>query len=109
MGNGVVANQPHKSTEVRFARGEAGLCKLAFCKEDISTGFVGKVEKRTYSRAEWEAFLVLFDNVFVMIGDRLIVFTEGVIRLEWCFMFRDFGVGIVMLHSVEKVQCWSRM
>ena len=46
---------------------------------------------------------MLFGNLFVMIGDRSIVFTEGVIRWEWRFTFREFGVGIVMLQSVENV------
>jgi hypothetical protein len=30
--------------EVGFARGDAGFCKFANCKEDINTGVVGKIE-----------------------------------------------------------------
>ena len=46
---------------------------------------------------------MLFNNLFVMIGDRSIVFTESVIRWEWRFTFRELGVGIVTLQSVENV------
>ena len=45
----------------------------------------------------------MFDNLFVMIGDRSVVFTEGVIRWEWSFTFRELGVGVVTLQSVENV------
>ena len=41
--------------------------------------------------------------MFVMIGDRSVVFTEGVLWWEWSFTFREFGVGIVTLQSVENV------
>ena len=88
---------PDKSTEVGFARAYAGFCKFADCEEDIVTGVVGKVEERTHSGAEGEAFVTLFDDLLVVISYWSVVFTECVVWWEWCFTFREFGIRIVSL------------
>jgi hypothetical protein len=38
-----------------------------------------------------------------MISDWTVVFVEGKVRWEWNFLFREFGIGIVTLQSVENV------
>jgi hypothetical protein len=75
-----------------------GFCKVADCK-----GIVSKVKQCTYSRAEGKAFALFSKNVQVMISDWMVVFAEGEVRWEWNFLFREFGIGIVTLQSVENV------
>jgi hypothetical protein len=86
--------------QVGFARADAGFCKFANCREDIGTGVVGKIEKRTYSRAEGKAFVSFFNDVLVMIIHWSVVFAERVVRWVWSFAFREFQIEIVALKGV---------
>ncbi len=38
-----------------------------------------------------------------MISDWTVVVAEGKVRCKWSFMFREFGIGIVTLQSVENI------
>jgi hypothetical protein len=44
-----------------------------------------------------KAFVLLFNNVLVMISDWLVVFAESEVRWEWSFTFREFPHGVVTL------------
>ncbi len=47
--------------------------------------------------------MLSYENVRVMISDWTVVFAEGEVRWEWNFAFRELGIGIVPMQSVENI------
>ena len=98
-----VANEPGKSSEVSYSRGDASFGKFADSKQDIGACVVGEVKKSTHGGAEGEALLFCFNKGKVRSGDWAIVFAEGVVRGEGSIALREFGIWVVTLKGVQNV------
>jgi len=98
-----VANEPGKSSEVSYSRGDASFGKFADSKQDIGACVVGEVKKSTHGGAEGEALLFRFNKGKIRSGDWAIVFAEGVVRGEGSIALREFGIWVVTLKGVQNV------
>jgi hypothetical protein len=99
-----VANEPGKSSEVSYPRGDASFGKFADSKKDIGPCVVGEVKKSTtHGGAEGEALLFLFNKGKIRSGDWAIVFAESVVRRKGSIAPREFGIWVVTLKGVQNV------
>ena len=98
-----VANEPDESLKINYPRGDACFCKFADSKEDIDPCVVGKLEKSTHGRAQWEASLFMFDKIQIRSSDWVIVFAESVVRRKGSIALREFGIWVVTLKGVQNV------